>query len=232
MRTRRRPTPRSCVSCRAWRIVIDGRGDRGRDHHHAGTACETGRASARERPVCSRHRVRVGRYVRADLVLVAACDARTSRGDRSARRSRPGPAVGPGERSIDRSRDARRRRGPANLPLEDRDASAAGFRRSDRGRAWSGSATRCRSSIWFIKCSPRSLSGSETRTDWRHRPLSPAQLEYALDDVRYLLDLADHFSARLAQLGRTEWAEGEFRGSRPFGSAARGRRSLAAAARA
>jgi ribonuclease D len=56
----------------------------------------------------------------------------------------------------------------------------------------------------------RSLSGSETRTDWRHRPLSPAQLEYALDDVRYLLDLANHFSARLAQLGRSEWAEGEF----------------------
>src|SRR5262249_40396422 len=48
-----------------------------------------------------------------------------------------------------------------------------------------------------------SLSGSETRTDWRHRPLSPAQLKYALDDVRYLLDLADSFSARLRQLGRT-----------------------------
>src|SRR5262249_4077080 len=55
-----------------------------------------------------------------------------------------------------------------------------------------------------------SLSGSETRTDWRHRPLSPAQLKYALDDVRYLLDLADSFSARLRQLGRTSWAEAEF----------------------
>jgi ribonuclease D len=56
----------------------------------------------------------------------------------------------------------------------------------------------------------KSLSGSETRTDWRHRPLSPAQLEYALDDVRYLLDLADHFSERLARLGRREWADAEF----------------------
>jgi ribonuclease D len=56
----------------------------------------------------------------------------------------------------------------------------------------------------------KGLSGSETRTDWRHRPLTPAQLEYALDDVRYLLDLADHFSARLTQLGRTEWALAEF----------------------
>jgi ribonuclease D len=55
-----------------------------------------------------------------------------------------------------------------------------------------------------------SLSGSETRTDWRHRPLTPAQLNYALDDVRYLLDVADHFMERLARLGRTEWAEAEF----------------------
>ncbi len=54
------------------------------------------------------------------------------------------------------------------------------------------------------------LSGSETRTDWRHRPLTPAQLHYALDDVRYLLDLADRFTAKLAQLGRSDWAEAEF----------------------
>ena len=55
-----------------------------------------------------------------------------------------------------------------------------------------------------------SLSGSETRTDWRHRPLSAAQLNYALDDVRYLLDLADQFAARLEQLGRHAYAEAEF----------------------
>ena len=30
-----------------------------------------------------------------------------------------------------------------------------------------------------------SLAGSETRTDWRHRPLTTAQLNYALDDVRH-----------------------------------------------
>jgi len=55
-----------------------------------------------------------------------------------------------------------------------------------------------------------SLAGSETRTDWRHRPLSPAQLHYALDDVRYLLDIADQFTERLSQLGRIAWAEAEF----------------------
>ena len=54
------------------------------------------------------------------------------------------------------------------------------------------------------------LSGSETRTDWRHRPLTSAQLRYALDDVRHLLDLADEFTDRLTQLGRTEWANAEF----------------------
>lgn len=54
------------------------------------------------------------------------------------------------------------------------------------------------------------VSGGETRTDWRRRPLSPAQLRYALDDVRYLLDLADLLSAQLKELGRVDWAEDEF----------------------
>ncbi len=54
------------------------------------------------------------------------------------------------------------------------------------------------------------LAGGETRTDWRRRPLSPAQLRYALDDVRYLLELADGIASDLTRLGRTEWAEDEF----------------------
>jgi ribonuclease D len=53
------------------------------------------------------------------------------------------------------------------------------------------------------------LPGSETRTDWRQRPLSAAQLKYALDDVRHLLELADHFTGRLAELNRSSWAEAE-----------------------
>ena len=55
-----------------------------------------------------------------------------------------------------------------------------------------------------------SLLGGETRTDWRRRPLSEAQLRYALEDVRHLLDLADKLGADLARLGRVEWAEDEF----------------------
>ena len=45
----------------------------------------------------------------------------------------------------------------------------------------------------------------ETRTDWRRRPLSQRQIEYALDDVRYLPPMRDTLHARLAELGRLEW---------------------------
>jgi ribonuclease D len=55
------------------------------------------------------------------------------------------------------------------------------------------------------------VPGGETRTDWLRRPLSPAQLQYALDDVRYLLDLADRINERLAAWNRTAWAEDEYR---------------------
>lgn len=54
------------------------------------------------------------------------------------------------------------------------------------------------------------VTGGETRTDWRRRPLSPGQIRYALDDVRHLLDIADLLQARLDESGRTTWAEAEF----------------------
>jgi ribonuclease D len=55
-----------------------------------------------------------------------------------------------------------------------------------------------------------SLAGSETRTDWRVRPLSSAQLQYALDDVRHLLEVSERLAVRLKERGRTDWAEAEF----------------------
>lgn len=51
----------------------------------------------------------------------------------------------------------------------------------------------------------------ETRTDWRRRPLSSRQIQYALDDVRHLREIADFLHARLDELGRTEWLRDEMR---------------------
>ncbi|TYT25045.1 ribonuclease D [Luteimonas viscosa] len=45
----------------------------------------------------------------------------------------------------------------------------------------------------------------ETRSDWMKRPLSPAQLDYAAEDVRHLFALHDVLSAKLRALGREEW---------------------------
>jgi ribonuclease D len=53
------------------------------------------------------------------------------------------------------------------------------------------------------------LHKGETRTDWRRRPLTASQLSYALDDVRYLRELADKLRAKLSRLNRTSWLEGE-----------------------
>jgi ribonuclease D len=55
----------------------------------------------------------------------------------------------------------------------------------------------------------RELAKSHTRTDWAHRPLSAAQLDYALDDVRFLLPLAERLEAELARLGRLAWLHEE-----------------------
>jgi ribonuclease D len=55
----------------------------------------------------------------------------------------------------------------------------------------------------------QSLHKAETRTDWSRRPLTPAQIEYALDDVRHLLPLRDRLTERLGKLGRWSWFEEE-----------------------
>jgi ribonuclease D len=46
-------------------------------------------------------------------------------------------------------------------------------------------------------------------SDWSARPLSPSQLAYALDDVRYLPALHDRMTGRLRREGRISWIEPE-----------------------
>jgi ribonuclease D len=52
-------------------------------------------------------------------------------------------------------------------------------------------------------------SKAETRTDWRKRPLSDAQLAYAVDDVRHLERLWNTLGRSLESLGRSAWMAAE-----------------------
>ena len=45
----------------------------------------------------------------------------------------------------------------------------------------------------------------ETRTDWRRRPLTQRQIDYALDDIRHLIPLRDALGRRLTDLDRADW---------------------------
>ena len=49
----------------------------------------------------------------------------------------------------------------------------------------------------------------EQKSNWLKRPLTEAQKEYAANDVLYLFELTDRLTARLAELGRGEWATQE-----------------------
>ena len=51
------------------------------------------------------------------------------------------------------------------------------------------------------------LPNTETRTDWTRRPLTRSQLEYGLDDVRYLQPLRTYIGGRIEKMGRWSWFE-------------------------
>lgn len=55
----------------------------------------------------------------------------------------------------------------------------------------------------------KSLGKGETRTNWRHRPLSQRQIEYALQDVVDLEQLRDWLAEQIEKLGRWSWLEAE-----------------------
>jgi len=49
------------------------------------------------------------------------------------------------------------------------------------------------------------LPKSHTRANWSHRPLSDAELQYAAEDVAYLLPAWHKLAERLDKLGRLDW---------------------------
>ena len=49
------------------------------------------------------------------------------------------------------------------------------------------------------------IDKSQTRTDWRQRPLTAAQLDYAAADVLHLAPIMELLAEKLASLGRSAW---------------------------
>jgi len=56
-----------------------------------------------------------------------------------------------------------------------------------------------------------SLDKGHARTDWSLRPLDVKQIEYALDDVRYLVPLYLKVREQLEHSGRANWLDEDFR---------------------
>ena len=54
------------------------------------------------------------------------------------------------------------------------------------------------------------ISKTMQYTDWSARPLSDEQIEYAMDDVRYLPPIYTDLKAQLEKRGRFSWAQFEF----------------------
>jgi ribonuclease D len=55
-----------------------------------------------------------------------------------------------------------------------------------------------------------SLSKTQSRTDWSRRPLKKAQLEYAIDDVRYLAQIYPKMLQQLEKQDRIDWLSNDF----------------------
>lgn len=55
----------------------------------------------------------------------------------------------------------------------------------------------------------KTLPKGETRTNWRARPLSNDQIVYALNDVTELEAMHENLSAKVEELGRSQWLEEE-----------------------
>ena len=53
------------------------------------------------------------------------------------------------------------------------------------------------------------LDKKYTRADWSKRPLSEGELDYAMDDVRYLIEIYQTMKDDLERLGRWSWLEAD-----------------------
>lgn len=53
------------------------------------------------------------------------------------------------------------------------------------------------------------ISKTESFSDWQSRPLTEAQIDYAVSDVIHLIPLYNRIIGRLSELGRVAWAEEE-----------------------
>lgn len=85
------------------------------------------------------------------------------------------------------------RRPPANLFDTQ---LAAGFCSAEYPSSYGSVVTK------FVNARP---AKGEQRTDWRRRPLTEEQIDYALEDVRYLLPLYDALQKKLKKLNRLDW---------------------------
>jgi ribonuclease D len=56
----------------------------------------------------------------------------------------------------------------------------------------------------------QTINKEHARTDWTRRPLEEAQLQYAMDDVRFLLPIYEEQLQRLKARGRERWLEDDF----------------------
>lgn len=54
------------------------------------------------------------------------------------------------------------------------------------------------------------LDKGDSFTDWSRRPLTPQQLLYAENDVRYLVEVYDRVVAQLDKMGRRDWLTADF----------------------
>lgn len=60
------------------------------------------------------------------------------------------------------------------------------------------------------KITGHKMAKGHTLSDWMKRPLTDEQIEYSLEDVRYLPEVRANLGRKLEKLGRTSWVAEEF----------------------